>query len=208
MFVILFGLSMDYHVFILSRIPRVVRPWDERQRMRSPHGIKSTAGVVTSAAPRDGRRVLDLRDPPDPRHERSGSGLAAAVMIDATIVRAHPPARDDEAARRVELVSAELARLALRGSITGPARRSARPCPTPPDCARDSTGDPGPPRGGPGRLSRWMPAVSYLGRAGRPALASRRCRPSAGRPSTTGMWLPAGAWCPLPAGSCRSSTKA
>ena len=49
LFVILFGLSMDYHVFILSRIREAV---DEGMRTDEAvaHGIKSTAGVVTSAA--------------------------------------------------------------------------------------------------------------------------------------------------------------
>ena len=49
LFVILFGLSMDYHVFILSRIREAV---DRGMRTDEAvaHGIKSTAGVVTSAA--------------------------------------------------------------------------------------------------------------------------------------------------------------
>jgi uncharacterized membrane protein YdfJ with MMPL/SSD domain len=87
MFVILFGLSMDYHVFILSRI----REAYDRGRSTEEaveHGITTTAGVVTSAAvvmvgvffvfalmP-----ILDMKE--------MGIGLAAAVLIDATIVRA------------------------------------------------------------------------------------------------------------------------
>ena len=49
LFVILFGLSMDYHVFILSRIREA---FDRGETMDNAvaHGIKSTAGVVTSAA--------------------------------------------------------------------------------------------------------------------------------------------------------------
>ena len=61
LFVILFGLSMDYHVLILSRIREEHlrgRPTNEAVGV----GIKATAGVVTSAADRDGRRLLDLRD--------------------------------------------------------------------------------------------------------------------------------------------------
>jgi uncharacterized membrane protein YdfJ with MMPL/SSD domain len=87
MFVILFGLSMDYHVFILSRVREA---YDRGLRTEDAiaHGIKSTAGVVTSAAlvmvgvfsifatlP-----ILDMKE--------LGIGLAAAVLIDATIVRA------------------------------------------------------------------------------------------------------------------------
>ena len=41
-----------------------------------------------------------------------GVGLAVAVLIDATIVRGDPAARIDEAARRLELVPAEMARMA------------------------------------------------------------------------------------------------
>ena len=87
MFVILFGLSMDYHVFILSRVREA---YDRGMSTEDAvaHGIKSTAGVVTSAAivmvgvfsifatlP-----ILDMKE--------MGIGLAAAVLIDATIVRA------------------------------------------------------------------------------------------------------------------------
>src|SRR3954447_11086856 len=86
-FVILFGLSMDYHVFILSRIRE---SFDRGLKTEDAvaQGIKSTAGVVTSAAvvmvgvfgifatlP-----ILDMKE--------MGIGLAAAVLIDATIVRA------------------------------------------------------------------------------------------------------------------------
>jgi RND superfamily putative drug exporter len=49
LFVILFGLSMDYHVFMVSRIREAV---DGGQRTQDAvaYGIKATAGVVTSAA--------------------------------------------------------------------------------------------------------------------------------------------------------------
>jgi RND superfamily putative drug exporter len=86
LFVILFGLSMDYHVFILSRIREAVDhglSTDEAVE----HGIKTTASVVTSAAI---VMVLvfsvfitlsfDLL-------KQFGVGLAAAVLIDATIIR-------------------------------------------------------------------------------------------------------------------------
>jgi uncharacterized membrane protein YdfJ with MMPL/SSD domain len=87
MFVILFGLSMDYHVFILSRVREA---FDRGLKTEDAvaHGIKSTAGVVSSAAlvmvgvfsifatlP-----IIDMKE--------MGIGLAAAVLIDATIVRA------------------------------------------------------------------------------------------------------------------------
>jgi uncharacterized membrane protein YdfJ with MMPL/SSD domain len=86
LFVILFGLSMDYHVFILSRIREAYdRGLGTDEAVA--HGIKTTAGVVTSAAavmvavfsvfallP-----VIDMKE--------MGSGLAAAILIDATIIR-------------------------------------------------------------------------------------------------------------------------
>src|SRR3954447_11358445 len=49
LFVILFGLSMDYHVFILSRIREAVDRGESTEQAVL-HGIKSTAGIVTSAA--------------------------------------------------------------------------------------------------------------------------------------------------------------
>jgi uncharacterized membrane protein YdfJ with MMPL/SSD domain len=87
LFVILFGLSMDYHVFILSRV-REAYDRGMSNEDAVAHGIKSTAGVVTSAAavmigtfsvfallP-----VIDMKE--------MGVGLAAAILIDATLIRA------------------------------------------------------------------------------------------------------------------------
>jgi uncharacterized membrane protein YdfJ with MMPL/SSD domain len=87
LFVILFGLSMDYHVFILSRVREYYdRGLDTEHAVAQ--GIKSTAGVVTSAAAVmvlvfgvfSLMPILDMKE--------MGIGLAAAVLIDATIVRA------------------------------------------------------------------------------------------------------------------------
>jgi uncharacterized membrane protein YdfJ with MMPL/SSD domain len=87
LFVILFGLSMDYHVFILSRIRE---GYDEGRATKDAveHGIKVTAGVVTAAAIVmvcvfaifGTLQILFLK--------QFGVGLAAAILIDATIVRA------------------------------------------------------------------------------------------------------------------------
>jgi uncharacterized membrane protein YdfJ with MMPL/SSD domain len=86
LFVVLFGLSMDYHVFILTRIKEAV---DRGRRTEDAvaEGIKSTAGVVTSAAVVmvavfsifGTLSMLDFK--------QMGVGLATAVLIDATIVR-------------------------------------------------------------------------------------------------------------------------
>jgi RND superfamily putative drug exporter len=86
LFVVLFGLSMDYHVFILSRVREDVHAGmttDEALR----HGITRTAGVVTSAALVmvavfslfGTSSSLDLK--------QAGIGLAVAVLLDATVVR-------------------------------------------------------------------------------------------------------------------------
>jgi uncharacterized membrane protein YdfJ with MMPL/SSD domain len=87
LFVILFGLSMDYHVLILSR----VRENHDNGMTTSEavaHGIRSTAGVVTSAAivmvaVFSIFATLGLLD-----MKMMGVGLAVAVLLDATIVRA------------------------------------------------------------------------------------------------------------------------
>src|SRR5207237_1944774 len=87
LFVVLFGLSMDYHVFILSRVREGVdsgMSTDDAVR----HGITITAGVVTSAAfvmvgvfsLFGSLSSLELK--------QAVVGLAPAVLIDANIVRA------------------------------------------------------------------------------------------------------------------------
>jgi anti-anti-sigma factor len=87
LFVVLFGLSMDYHVFILTRVREAFDGGMTTENAVS-HAIKSTAGTVTSAAlvmvgvfaVFATLTSLDLK--------QMGIGLAAAVLIDATIIRA------------------------------------------------------------------------------------------------------------------------
>jgi RND superfamily putative drug exporter len=86
MFAILFGLSMDYEVFILSRVREEwLRTGDSRASVID--GIAATARVITSAAiimiSVFGAFVLG----DDPLIKMFGFGLAVAVFIDATIVR-------------------------------------------------------------------------------------------------------------------------
>jgi RND superfamily putative drug exporter len=87
LFVILFGLSMDYHVFILSRIREAV---DRGMSTRSAvaHGIKSTAGVVTSAAVVMVAVFSIFGTLSALEFKQMGVGLAVAVLLDATLVRA------------------------------------------------------------------------------------------------------------------------
>jgi uncharacterized membrane protein YdfJ with MMPL/SSD domain len=86
LFVILFGLSMDYHVFILSRIREA---YDRGMRTEDAvaHGIKSTAGVVTSAAVVMVFVFSIFATLSLIFMKQFGVGLATAVLIDATIVR-------------------------------------------------------------------------------------------------------------------------
>jgi RND superfamily putative drug exporter len=87
LFVILFGLSMDYHVFIISRI----REWHDRGVATDEaisHGIRSTAGVVTSAAIVMVCVFAVFAALSMPFFKQFGVGLAVAILIDATIVRA------------------------------------------------------------------------------------------------------------------------
>jgi uncharacterized membrane protein YdfJ with MMPL/SSD domain len=87
LFVVLFGLSMDYHILILRRVREAIddgMPNDDAVR----YGITRTAGVVTSAALVmfgvfslfGTASALDMK--------QAGVGLAVAVLLDATVVRA------------------------------------------------------------------------------------------------------------------------
>jgi uncharacterized membrane protein YdfJ with MMPL/SSD domain len=86
LFVVLFGLSMDYHVFILSRVREAVDA-GERTETAVRGSIAVTAGVVTAAAVVmvcvfslfGTLSSLELK--------QAGVGLAVAVLIDATLIR-------------------------------------------------------------------------------------------------------------------------
>jgi RND superfamily putative drug exporter len=86
LFAILFGLSMDYHVFLLSRIKE---RYDETGNNAASvaHGLRSTAGIITGAAlimvvvfagMASGELVV---------FQQVGFGLATAIILDATIIR-------------------------------------------------------------------------------------------------------------------------
>ena len=87
LFVILFGLSMDYHVFILSRIREAVDRGESTDDAVA-HGIRSTAGVVTSAAMVMVAVFAIFATLSSVEFKMMGVGLAAAILIDATLVRA------------------------------------------------------------------------------------------------------------------------
>jgi uncharacterized membrane protein YdfJ with MMPL/SSD domain len=86
LFVILFGLSMDYHVFILSRVREAYQRGMSTEKAVA-HGIKTTAGTVTAAA-----LVMVLvfgvfATESSLEMKQLGIGMAAAILIDATIIR-------------------------------------------------------------------------------------------------------------------------
>jgi len=87
LFVILFGLSMDYHVFVLSRIREAVDRGMSNDDAVA-HGIKSTAGVVTSAALVMVAVFGSFALGSDQVAKQIGVGLGVAILIDATIIRA------------------------------------------------------------------------------------------------------------------------
>jgi len=87
LFVILFGLSMDYHVFILSRVREAVNRGMSNDDAVA-YGLKSTAGVVTSAALVMVAVFGSFALGSDQLAKQIGVGLAAAILIDATLIRA------------------------------------------------------------------------------------------------------------------------
>jgi uncharacterized membrane protein YdfJ with MMPL/SSD domain len=87
LFVILFGLSMDYHVFILSRIREAVHRGLGNDEAVA-YGIRSTAGVVTSAAIVMVFVFAIFTTLSMLFFKQFGVGLAVAILLDATIVRA------------------------------------------------------------------------------------------------------------------------
>jgi RND superfamily putative drug exporter len=86
MFVLLFGLSMDYHVFILSRI-RELRLGGASAREAITGGIGRSAGVVTSAAAIMVAVFSIFATLSLIEFKVFGVAMAAAVLIDATVVR-------------------------------------------------------------------------------------------------------------------------
>ncbi|MFD9796196.1 MMPL family transporter [Streptomyces sp. NPDC059070] len=86
LFVILFGLSMDYHVFVVSRI-REARLQGRSTRDAIQHGVVTTAGVVTSAAVIMVAVFAIFGTLSMQSMKQMGVGLATAVLIDATVIR-------------------------------------------------------------------------------------------------------------------------
>ena len=86
MFTILFGLSMDYQVFLLSRIREDYLRTGE-SRLSVIRGLASTGRVITCAAAIMIAVFIGFALDADPTVKMMGVGMATAVLIDATVVR-------------------------------------------------------------------------------------------------------------------------
>ena len=86
MFAILFGLSMDYEVFLLSRVrEEFLRHGDNGRAVAE--GLARTARVITAAAAIMVAVFLAFVTSPEPFLKLLGIGMATAILVDATIVR-------------------------------------------------------------------------------------------------------------------------
>src|SRR2546425_5673728 len=86
LFAILFGLSMDYHVFLLSRIKE---RYDETgdNRTAVAYGLRQTSSIITGAALIMVAVFAGMASGDLVIFQEVGFGLAVAILIDATIIR-------------------------------------------------------------------------------------------------------------------------
>lgn len=133
LFAVLFGLSMDYHVFLLSRIREHFQSTDDNTAAVA-FGLASTGRLITGAAlimvvVFGGFALGDLV-----MFQQLGFGLAVAVLLDATVVRSI-------------LVPAAMALLGRRNWYLPPFLRwlpemgtetASQPTPTPAGASQDS----------------------------------------------------------------------
>jgi RND superfamily putative drug exporter len=86
MFAILFGLSTDYNVFLLSRVRE---EWDRHADHRAAIAAASasTRKIITAAGGIMIAVFLGFATDPDPVIKMTGVGLATAVLVDVTLVR-------------------------------------------------------------------------------------------------------------------------
>ena len=85
-FAVLVGLSMGYHVFVLSRIREGLRS-GLPHRQAVEHGIRETASVVTSAAMVMVSVFAVFATLSMVEMKQMGVGLSVAILVDATVVR-------------------------------------------------------------------------------------------------------------------------
>ena len=147
MFAILFGLSMDYEVFLLSRI-REEYDASGNNREAVAIGLAKTARVITSAALIMIAVFLSFVTSDQPTVKMIGLGLAVAVAVDATIVRLMLVPATMELLGNAELVAAQAARAPPAPHQRRGQRRhrtaSPSPTPTPTPTRNPPTPDPSP----------------------------------------------------------------
>ncbi len=165
LFVILFGLSMDYHVFILSRVRELYdRGMSTDDAVRE--GISRTAGTVTSAAIVMVARVRRVRHALIHRLQADGRGPGVRDPDRRDHHPGRPAPRDDEAARRLELVPPRMAGpAACRAPAAGAASSTTGPSHGPSRSASRSA-----PRHGPvaARARRPSPGAALFAWPGHP----------------------------------------
>ena len=116
MFAILFGLSMDYEVFLMTHIrERFMATEDAHEGVVD--GLAGTARVITSAALIMVSVFLAFLLSGDPTIKQFGLGMAAAVAIDATLIRCVLVPAVDDPARPCRVVDAALARSGDAGHL-------------------------------------------------------------------------------------------
>ena len=118
MFVVLFGLSMDYHVFILTRVRELVRPRHE-DRGRRLNGDQEHRRRRDQRRRGHGLRVRDLRDALVDDVQADGPGPVLRHPARRHADPRSPAPGEHEAARRAQLVAAEEARLAAHDPPRG-----------------------------------------------------------------------------------------
>ena len=119
MFAILFGLSMDYEVFLVTHIQEEYESGADNETA-VVRGLSRSARVITSAALIMVCVFLGFVTDPDPTTKQFGLGLAFAVAIDATIVRCLlVPALMVIVGKRNWWLPKWLAKILPKGSIEG-----------------------------------------------------------------------------------------
>ncbi len=123
-FAILFGLSMDYHVFILTRV-KEARDRGLDSRAAVARGISITSGTITSAATIMVLVFAAFVTIPFAFIQELGLGLAVAVLLRRHDRAQRAAAGLDDPPRRLELVDAVVPALAAAGHDRGRARAGA-----------------------------------------------------------------------------------
>ena len=130
MFAILFGLSMDYHVFLLTRIKeRFDQTGDNGESVA--YGVRTTAGLITGAALIMVAVFSGFAAGEMVMFQQFGFGLAVAILLDATIVRSVlvPASMELLGDRNWYLPSwlSWLPRIEIEGLVHAPGGRAAAP---------------------------------------------------------------------------------